>query len=129
MVADGAVDDVVGEVGDANVVDIDDVDDVTVDDIGGGWFLDEGWRSVDGMLPVNTAGSPGGGLQWPSRGGGDVVELAMQTVWMQMWWIQYSWYGSWWQFGLSGQCCHFRSAGLALFGQALPFLVPEGLLP
>ena len=26
----------------------------------------------DGMLPVNTAGSPGGGLQWPS--GGDLVE-------------------------------------------------------
>ena len=26
----------------------------------------------DGMLPVNTAGSPGGGLQWPSRGGGDL---------------------------------------------------------
>ena len=24
------------------------------------------------MLPVNTAGSPGGGLQWPSRGGGDL---------------------------------------------------------
>ena len=24
----------------------------------------------DGMLPVNTAGNPGGGLQWPS--GGDV---------------------------------------------------------
>ena len=23
----------------------------------------------DGMLPVNTAGSPGGGLQWPSGGG------------------------------------------------------------
>ena len=24
-----------------------------------------GWRSDDGMLPVNTAGSPGGGLRWP----------------------------------------------------------------
>ena len=28
----------------------------------------EGWRFDDGMLPVNTAGSPGGGLQWPSDG-------------------------------------------------------------
>ena len=40
----------------------------------GGWLPDEGWRSVDGMLPVNTAGSPGGGLQWPS--GGDLVDSA-----------------------------------------------------
>ena len=49
--------------------------------------VNEGWRSVDGMLPVNTAGSPGGGLQWPSRGGGDLVELAMQ----KMLWIQLVW--------------------------------------
>ena len=46
--------------------------------------VNEGWRSVNGMLPVNTAGSPGGGLQWPSRGGGDSVELALQMVWMQV---------------------------------------------
>ena len=39
-------------------------------------FCFEGWRFDDGMLPVNTAGSPGGGLQWPSDG--DVVESTWQ---------------------------------------------------
>ena len=60
------------------------VDDATVED---GRYL-EFWLRVgaldDGMLPVSTAGSPGGGLQWPSRGGGDLVELAMQTVLLWM---------------------------------------------
>ena len=91
VVADGAVDDVVGKVGDANVEDIGDADDITVDDIGGGWFLDEGWRSVDGMLPVNTAGSPGGGLQWPSA----------------TWW----WLAAWWNSRC--RCCWCRCFGLS----------------
>ena len=88
--------------------------------------VNEGWRSVDGMLPVNTAGSPGGGLQWPSRDGVDVAELAMQKVWMQMLWIQLVWQlVAVWSFR---SVLPLRSAGLALFGQGLPSLVPEGLL-
>ena len=109
---------VLGKVGDANV-----------EETGGGWYL-ECWLRVgaldDGMLPVNTAGSPGGGLQWPSRDGVDVAELAMQKVWMQMLWIQLVWQlVAVWSFR---SVMPLRSAGLALFGQGLPSLVPEGLL-
>ena len=71
------------------------VDDATVED---GWYL-EFWLRVgaldDGMLPVNTAGSPGGGLQWPS--GGDLVEWQLVDWLLKvLMMVAFWWSGSWW---------------------------------
>ena len=49
----------------------------------------------DGMLPVNTAGSPGGGLQWPS--GGDLVEWQLADWLLKvLMMVAFWWSGSWW---------------------------------
>ena len=57
----------------------------------------------DGMLPVNTAGSPGGGLQWPSHTcrwqldgtrDADVVDAVVVAVGGNGWLLYLAWWCS-----------------------------------
>ena len=88
------------------------IGDTDVDDVVGSWLLKTERRV--GALLMGCSRSTLQGVPEEACSGPRVMVSTWRSLRCRRCGCRccgYSWYGSWWQFGLSGQCCHLGPQG------------------